>query len=122
MSTETPDPAYVDDDAHFDDDEDEETDADTAPAPAPAANVVKFSGKRYTTWAEALKSFQRLRNKAPEGQAWKRLEAVEATDGSFKLRCASCAGSCQLANPNKWFKEHKCKRAGTIDPLSTMRR
>jgi hypothetical protein len=75
--------------------------------------TIRFNNVRYRSWKDARDAFHKLKNRSAQNSVWSRLKLVlddEADDdGPFKLHCIECGKSCQLVNPAKWNKEHKCK-------------
>jgi hypothetical protein len=83
--------------------------------PTGADAPVKFNGKQYQGCRQAREAFRCLYNKSKPHVVWQMLTLVadavndEIRDGSpFALQCSQCERSCQLINPFKWKKEHKC--------------
>jgi hypothetical protein len=80
--------------------------------PTSADAPVKFNGKQYQGWRQAREAFRSLKNKSKPHSVWQMLtlvaEAVDDDNSPFALQCSQCERSCQLINPSKWKKEHKC--------------
>jgi hypothetical protein len=74
--------------------------------------VVSFNNRKYPSWRAARNGYNSVSGKSKAGSMWSlvRLTSTnpENHDLPFQLRCKNCGQSCQLNNPAKWKKEHKC--------------
>lgn len=61
-------------------------------------------------WVKALTAFNRAA-KNDKKKKLSRLTPTVAEDGKFTLMCKLCGQPCQLRNPSKFLKEHKCKES-----------
>ena len=75
---------------------------------------IKFNNsKEPISWPKARDAYHKLSATAKPGSVWAavRLVSCKAGDegGPFQSRCLACDQTCQLGNPAKWRKYHKCK-------------
>jgi hypothetical protein len=74
---------------------------------------IKFNGNLYDGWSAVRDAYTSVCTKSRAKGVWGvvRLDSETPGDstGPFVLPCKGCSKTCQLANPSKWFGEHKCK-------------
>jgi hypothetical protein len=75
---------------------------------------IKFNGNLYDDRSAVRDAYTSVCTKSQAKGVCKgvvRLDSEKPGDstGPFVLRCKGCSKTCQLANPSKWFGEHKCK-------------
>jgi hypothetical protein len=76
--------------------------------------VIKFNQKSYCSWTDARDAYRSVSRNATVTSVWNMVyaEADDADDDNkpFKLKCKNCNINCQLNNPSKWKRDHKCKK------------
>jgi hypothetical protein len=86
--------------------------ASTAASLAAEPQVVTFNNRKYPSMRAARNAYNIVGGKSKAGSMWSLVRLMstnpENHDLPFQLRCKNCGQSCQLNNPAKWKKEHKC--------------
>jgi hypothetical protein len=76
--------------------------------------VIKFNQKSYGSWTKARDAYRSVSKNATVTSVWNMVyaEPDDADDDSkpFQLKCKHCNVNCQLNNPSKWKRDHKCKK------------
>jgi hypothetical protein len=86
--------------------------ASTTASMVAEAEKISFNNQKYKSWRAARNAYNNLSAKCKAGSVWTlvRLTSTdpENYDLPFQLLCKQCNRSCQLNNPAKWKRDHKC--------------